>query len=150
MTTESAWIEIDDSLRVPRAELTYRATRSGGPGGQHVNTSSTRVELTWNVATSPSLTEAQRTRLLERLRSRIDSEGTLRLTAARTRSQARNKDEVTERFRRLLAGALRERPVRKPTRPPQAADEARLRGKRRRGELKRSRRSGRERADDEE
>jgi ribosome-associated protein len=63
MTDDNA-LDIDGRLRVPLAELTYRATRSGGPGGQHVNTSATRVELTWNVRSSPSLSDEQRTRLL--------------------------------------------------------------------------------------
>jgi ribosome-associated protein len=132
-------IVIDDSLRIPRSELVYRATRSGGPGGQHVNTSSTRVELTWNLATSPSLTDTQRSYLLTRLAHRLDSAGTLRLTASTSRSQARNKEEVTERFRSVLAAALRVPKARKKTRPPRAAKEARLRAKRRRSEIKRRR-----------
>src|SRR5688500_16831146 len=65
-------IPITEGLAIPRAELEFRATRSGGPGGQHVNTSSTRIELTWNVASSPSLSDAQRARIQEKLANRID------------------------------------------------------------------------------
>jgi ribosome-associated protein len=132
-------IRIDDGLSIPRGELAYRATRSGGPGGQHVNTTATRVELTWDLAGSPSLSDEQRQRLLARLATRIDSAGVLRLTASRSRSQARNKEEVTERFRTIVVEALRERKRRKPTRPTRASKEARLRAKRRRAEVKRRR-----------
>ena len=133
---DEGFIEIEGGLRIPRSELVYRATRSGGPGGQHVNTSSTRVELTWDVAGSPSLDEELRARLLQRLRGRMDSAGVLRLTAGARRSQHRNKEEVTERFRRMVAEALHEPKTRKPTRPSRAAREARLRAKRHRSELK--------------
>lgn len=134
-------ITINDSLRIPRAELSFRATRSGGPGGQHVNTSSTRIELIWNIATSPSLTDAERARLLERLANRIDTEGVLRLVAAGSRSQARNREEVMERFRLVVAAALRVPKARRKTRPSRAARERRLQEKRHRSEIKRRRRS---------
>jgi ribosome-associated protein len=133
-------IDIDGHVQLPRRELSYRASRSGGPGGQHVNTSSTRVQLIWNIPGSPSLAEDQKARLLERLSNRIDSEGNLRLTASGSRSQARNKEEVTERFRQVVAAALREQQPRKRTRPPRSAAEARLREKRRRAKLKETRR----------
>jgi ribosome-associated protein len=134
---DSLWI--DQTLRIPRAELGYRATRSGGPGGQHVNTSSTRVELIWDLANSPSLSEAQRQHLLTRLANRLDSAGVLRLAASTSRSQARNKAEVTERFRTIVAAALRVPKPRKRTRPSRASKEARLQAKRRRSETKRRR-----------
>ncbi len=126
-------------LTIPRAELTYRATRAGGPGGQHVNTSSTRVELTWDVAGSPSLAEEQRERVLARLSRRIDSSGVLRMTDATTRSQHRNRERVTERFAEVLAGAFVEPKKRKPTKPPRASKQARLDEKRKRGETKKLR-----------
>lgn len=132
-------IIIDATLRIPRSELVYRATRSGGPGGQHVNTSSTRVELFWDLANSPSVTVAQRSHLLERLAHRLDSAGVLRLAASGSRSQARNKEEVTDRFRSILAVALQVPKPRKRTRPTRASKEARLRAKRRRSEIKRRR-----------
>src|SRR5688572_26440959 len=111
-------IEITPELQVPASELEYRASRAGGPGGQHVNTSSTRVELWWDVAASPSLTDEQRDRLLARLRTRLDSTGRLRLVAAGSRSQLRNREEVTDRFRVLVAEALKVPKTRKRTRPP--------------------------------
>lgn len=136
---EDAYVIVPDGPAIPRAELTYRASRSGGPGGQHVNTSSTRVELTWDVAGSPSLTEDQRRRLRDALANRLDGAGVLHLTEGGSRSQHRNREAVTERLRELLTEALRPRKRRKPTRPSRAAREARLRAKRRRAETKRRR-----------
>jgi ribosome-associated protein len=130
----------DGGVRIPVAELTYRATRAGGPGGQHVNTSSTRVEVTWNVAASAALTEEQRALLMRRLASRLDGSGVLRLTSARTRSQARNKEDVTERLEALVARALEPPKPRRRTRPPRAAKEKRLREKKKRSETKELRR----------
>jgi ribosome-associated protein len=133
-------LEVSPALRLPLAELEYRASRAGGPGGQHVNTSSTRIEVWWDVAGSPSLSEAQRARLLERLASRLDAAGRLRLVAAGSRSQLRNREEVTERLRTVVAAGLDEPKPRKRTRPPRAAKAARLEAKRRRSALKRDRR----------
>lgn len=138
---DDALLAIDDALWIPRAELTYRATRSGGPGGQHVNTSSTRVELAWDVAGSPSLTDEQRARIREKLANRISGEGVLQLSASEHRSQHQNREAVTERFVALIRQALVVPKKRKKTRPSKAAREARLHAKRRRSELKRSRRS---------
>ncbi len=133
-------LEIAPDLRLPRAELEYRASRSGGPGGQHVNTSSTRVEVWWNVAASPTLTDAQRARLLARLASRLDGEGRLRLVSSASRSQLRNREDVTERLRDLIARSLVVPKRRKPTKPSRAAKAARLDNKRRRSAIKRERR----------
>src|SRR5262245_775142 len=133
-------VRINDALTIPRSELEFRATRSGGPGGQHVNTSSTRIELTWNVLTSPSLDDAQRARILEKLPTRIDSSGVLRLTASSQRSQLQNREEVTERFAQIVAQALRIPKARKKTKPSKASKEARLKQKKRRSETKQRRR----------
>ena len=132
-------LRITPDLTVPRSELTYRATRAGGPGGQHVNTSSTRVELTWDVATSMSLTDEQRARIVERLGRRIDASGVLRMTDAGTRSQHRNRERVTERFIEVLAGAFVEQKKRKPTKVPRAVKEARLEQKKKRSQVKKLR-----------
>jgi len=137
--SDDAFLEIDPTLRLPRAELEYRASRSGGPGGQHVNTSSTRIELWWDLAASPSLNEAQRARLLAKLATRLDTAGRLRLVSSGSRSQAQNKDEVTERFAALVAQALVVPKPRRRTRPTRASKEKRLQGKRQRGEIKRQR-----------
>ena len=139
--TDDALLEIDASLTLPRAELTYRAPRSGGPGGQHVNTSSTRVELAWDVRASPSLSEEQRARIQEKLANRISGEGVLLLAASEHRSQHQNREAATERFVELVRRALVVPKPRKKSRPSRAAREARLHAKRRRSELKRSRRS---------
>jgi ribosome-associated protein len=137
---EAAMLEVSPALRVPLAELEFRATRSGGPGGQHVNTSSTRVEVSWDVAGSPALSEEQRQRLLVRLASRLDSTGRLRLVSSTTRSQLRNREEVTERLRQLVAEGLVVPKIRKRTKPSRAAKAARLESKRRRAATKRDRR----------
>jgi ribosome-associated protein len=135
------WLEISPSVRVPLHELEYRATRAGGPGGQHVNTSSTRVELVWNVIATTALDDTQRARVMARFGTRLDAEGNLRLVAAGTRSQLRNREAATQRLRRLLAEALVPPRPRKPTRPTAASRTRRLETKRRHGALKRTRRA---------
>jgi ribosome-associated protein len=137
---DAAMLEVSPALRVPLAELEFRATRSGGPGGQHVNTSSTRVEVSWDVAGSPALSEEQRQRLLVRLASRLDSTGRLRLVSSTTRSQLRNREEVTDRLRQVVAEGLVVPKVRKRTKPSRAAKAARLESKRKRSATKRDRR----------
>lgn len=133
-------VPILPGVAIPLAELAFRASRSGGPGGQHVNTSSTRVELWWDAGRSPSLTSDQRALVLERLGHRLTEDGMLRLVAGTTRSQAQNKEETIERFRMLLARALTPVKRRKPTRPGRAAKERRLAQKRQQSERKARRR----------
>jgi len=137
---DTPFLEVAPELRVPLAELEFRASRSGGPGGQHVNTSSTRIEVTWDIAGSPTPTAEQRERLLRRLATRLDGTGRLRLVSSGSRSQLRNREDVTERLRELLAAALIVPKARKRTRPPRAAKAARLERKRRRSATKRDRR----------
>lgn len=136
---EHALLRVTDELAVPLAEIRYRASRSGGPGGQHVNTSSTKIELEFDVAGSPSLTDAQRARISERLANRIDGDGVLRLSSSSSRSQHQNREDATERLARLLAEALKERKRRRKTKIPRAAKEARLKEKKRRAETKKAR-----------
>ena len=138
-TTEAPILTVTEELRLPRAELAYRASRSGGPGGQHVNTSSTRVELVWNVAASPSLSAAQRERIEHKLANRINAEGELLLAESGSRSQHRNREAVTERLVELLREALHVPKRRRKTRPPRASRERRLRSKKHRSEIKRLR-----------
>ena len=140
MTDRDDGIVITPELTIPRAELTFRATPGGGPGGQHVNRSATRVELWWNLRDSMSLNDAQRARLEERLAPRLDRQGRLRLVSGARRSLVRNREEAIARFARLLADALHEDPPRKKTRPSRAAREQRLTEKRRRGRRKQERR----------
>ncbi len=119
-----------------------RATRAGGPGGQHVNTSSTRVEITWNVRASVALTTAQRARALLALASRLDSDGVLRVVASDTRSQLQNRALAEERLAALVRQALVVPRPRKKTRPTRASVERRLDAKKRSGARKRDRRAG--------
>jgi ribosome-associated protein len=136
---EDTVLQINDALWIPRAELGYKATRSGGPGGQHVNTSSSRVELTWNVGASPSITDEQRALIQTKLANRISGEGVLLIAASDERSQHQNKELVTERFAELIRRALVVPKARRKTRMPRAAKEARLRDKKQRSETKRGR-----------
>jgi ribosome-associated protein len=126
---------------IPLHELSFRATKAGGPGGQHVNTSSTRVELWWNPLASPTLTERERTLLVAALGHRLDGDGWLRLVSAATRSQLKNRDAVTERLQRLVAEALVPPKPRRKTRPPRSAAENRLKAKKRRSATKAKRRA---------
>ena len=137
---DPSYLEVTPTLRIPLTELEYRASRSSGPGGQHVNTSSTRIELWWDVAGASSLSDQQRALLLERLATRLDSSGRLRLVSGGSRSQLRNREDVTSRLQVVVAEALKVRKKRKPTRPTRAAKAARLESKRRRASIKRERR----------
>jgi ribosome-associated protein len=130
---------VSAELTIPRAELTFRASRAGGPGGQHVNTSSTRIELLWDLTHSSAVTDDMRTRLLEKLASRLDAEGMVRVVASDRRSQLQNRDAAAERLVDLVRQALVVRRKRRPTRPTAASREQRLAEKRHRGERKRDR-----------
>jgi ribosome-associated protein len=132
-------ITLPYGVSVPEAELEVRTARSGGPGGQSVNTTDSKVELRWNVATSMSLSEAQRSRLLERLASRLTSDGVLILTGSEHKSQHRNREAVVTRFRAIVGEALTPPRQRRRTRPTRSSKERRLRAKKHRAELKRLR-----------
>jgi ribosome-associated protein len=130
-------LRVSRTCAIPLDEVEVRTSRSGGPGGQHANTSDTRVEVRFSVADSPSLGPRQRARLLERLGP------VARATASDTRSQARNRELALERLRSRLAAALRIDPTRRATVPSAAARQRRLDEKRRRSDRKRARRSPR-------
>jgi ribosome-associated protein len=133
-TTDRGVLRVTSTCVIRLDELEWRTTGSGGPGGQHANTSDTRVEVRFPIATSPSLGPRQRERLLERL-GRV-----ARATAADSRSQARNRELALERLRSRLADALRVDPPRRATRPSRSAREARLEAKRRQSSRKQDRR----------
>jgi ribosome-associated protein len=134
-------LDVGAEQPLPEAELEVRFSRSGGPGGQHVNTSATRVEVVLDVDASPTLTDAEKQRIRRKLRNRLDAEGRLRVVAQDERSQLRNRALATERLAALLRDALAPPPPpRRPTRPGRAATERRLDEKRRAGERKRTRR----------
>ena len=128
------------AFTVPEGELRFQASRAGGPGGQHVNKTSTRIEVRWNVADSPSISDDQRARILERLKRRIDTKGVLRVAAGERRSQRANREAAVGRLNTLVRGALHRRRPRKPTRPSRVARERRLERKRRRSAIKHDRR----------
>lgn len=133
-------IIITPALTIPRAELQFRASRAGGPGGQHVNTSSTRVELLWDLSHSTVVSDEQRGRLLTKLAARLDAAGMVRVVASDRRSQSQNRDAAAERLAVLVRQALVVPRKRRPTRPTRASREQRLADKRKRGEQKRDRR----------
>ena len=139
-TADDGSLPIRSGVAVPRHELTFRATRSGGPGGQHVNTSSTRVELTWSVATSRALSPELRARALTRLASRLDGRNVLRLVSDRTRSQLQNKEDVTERFVAVLRAALTLPKARRATKVSKGIKAKRLDAKKRHSAKKADRR----------
>ncbi len=126
-------LRVSGSLRIPLAELEWRFSRSGGPGGQHANTADTRAEVRFDVAASPTLGPRQRARLLERLGPVV------RVVASDSRSQARNRELALERLAARLAEALHIERPRRPTRPSKGAKERRLEAKRQQGERKRMR-----------
>lgn len=137
---DSDRLYINHDLALPLDEVAFRFSRSGGPGGQNVNRTATRVELLFDVAGSPSLNEEQRRLLQERLAHLLDGAGMLRVTSQDSPSQWRNRQAALERFQALLAQALRRQPARVPTRPTLAARRARLHAKRRRSQTKLRRR----------
>jgi ribosome-associated protein len=134
-----AALRVDERLTIPGEELRFVASRSGGPGGQHVNTTSSRVVLLWDVEHSGALDPVQRARVLRRLRGRISRDGVLRVAADDERSQHRNRELARERLAALVAAALVRRRKRLPTEPTEAARRRRRDDKLRRGALKRMR-----------
>jgi ribosome-associated protein len=118
---------------IPEAELEWRFTGSGGPGGQHANTANTKAEVRFDIAGSPSLGPRQRQRLLDKLGPMV------RATASDRRSQAQNRALALERLRDRIADALHIEPPRHDTRPTRASKTRRVEAKRKRSDLKRSR-----------
>lgn len=133
-------LQLSEALAIPRAELVYRASRAGGAGGQHVNTSSTRIELLWNVRDTGALDEPQRARVAGKLASRLDGDGWLRVVSSARRSQGQNREAAEERLLALIRAALVVPKRRKATKPSRGAREARLAEKKKRGDTKRQRR----------
>lgn len=127
-------LRVTGSVAIPLSELTWRFTTSGGPGGQHAARNLTRAEVRFDVAGSPSLSEAQRERLLTLLGPEV------RAQSADERSQLRNREQALRRLASKLAGALRVQRTRRPTRPTAASKTRRLDAKHRRSEVKRQRR----------
>ncbi|MEU0467487.1 alternative ribosome rescue aminoacyl-tRNA hydrolase ArfB [Amycolatopsis sp. NPDC006131] len=139
MTTPGSDLQVSRRLVIPAAELRERFSRSSGPGGQGVNTTDSRVELSFDVARSPSIPDDLRPRLLERLRSRL-VDGVLTIAASEHRAQLANREAARERLVAVLrAAAAPPPPPRRPTKPSRGAKERRLAEKKRRGDVKRGR-----------
>ena len=133
-------VAINGQLVIPAAELTESFARSGGPGGQHVNKTATKVELRWDVKGSEVLDESTRLRLLARLGDRLTGDGELIVVCGDHRSQHRNRETARERLAAIVRGALVRRKRRVKTRPSRRAVERRLQSKKQRGQRKRDRR----------
>lgn len=130
---------VNAAVRIPRTELDVRATRSGGPGGQHVNTSSTKIELRWQPVSSVALTDVQRERLLTNLATKLDGDGWLRLTASEHRSQLQNREAAEARLVMMVKAALVVPKVRRATKPTYTSKVKRLESKSQRSEVKQQR-----------
>ena len=130
---------INNGVTIPADELAYAASRASGPGGQHVNTADTRIQLRWNPGASRALTDAQRARVLRALASRLTDGGEIILASDAHRSQRRNRDEVRQRLAQLLREALVPPKPRKRTRPTAASRRKRVDEKKKRGEIKKGR-----------
>jgi len=133
-------LAVNESVSIPRTELDVRVSRSSGAGGQHVNKTSSRVEIFWNIAGSRAVSEEQRARLREKLASRLTTEGSIRVVASDMRSQSRNRELAEERLAEMVRRALIVPRKRKATKPTRAAKEARLDSKKRHSTKKRDRR----------
>lgn len=127
-------LRIAEGIELPLGEIEVRASRSGGPGGQHANKTASRIEASFEIGSSDALTDPQKDRLRSRLGPRVTA------VAQETRSQARNRELALARLEARLADAMRSRKRRRASRATKASKRRRLEGKRRRSELKRSRR----------
>lgn len=137
-------LRVSSSLTIPESELSWRFSRSSGPGGQGVNTADSRVELVWDAANSTTLTPYQRDRIVDRLSGRLVN-GVLTIAASEHRAQLRNRDAARERLVALVAEALRPpAPQRRATKPSRGSKERRLTAKKRRTDVKRMRKPPRD------
>jgi len=139
----ASWRTMSHSGRktLPESEMTWRFSRSSGAGGQHVNTTDTRVELTWSLADTTALTADQKSLATQRLRSRL-VDGAITVVSSRFRSQHRNREAARVRLEELVTQAVVPPKPRRPTRRTRASVERRLDAKKRRGDIKKSRRGG--------
>jgi ribosome-associated protein len=134
-------LSIQDGIAIPASELELTASRAGGPGGQHVNKTSSRITLRWNLERSSALPAWLRARAMRRLRKRLTRDGALVIHVDDERSQHRNREVARERLAELVREAIRPRKKRIATAVPRGVREKRLRDKRRRSARKRERRS---------
>ncbi|NDV26134.1 alternative ribosome rescue aminoacyl-tRNA hydrolase ArfB [Desulfovibrio sp. JC010] len=132
-------ISITSTLSIPDNEISFLTSRSSGPGGQHVNKTSSKVTLVFNVQESSSLSEHQKLLIISKLGARINTKGELQISCEEHRSQFRNKEEAVTRFTRLLADALKPVRKRRKTKVPYSAKRKRLDNKKKRSDLKKGR-----------
>ena len=134
-------LAVSRSVTIPAHELRWRFSRSSGPGGQSVNTSDSRVELSWDVVNSTALGPIQRNRALNRLATRL-VDGVVTVTSSEQRSQLQNRERAEARLALLVREAIAPPPrTRRPTKPSRGAVEKRIASKKRRSETKRQRRN---------
>jgi len=133
-------VDVAPGIHIPAAEIEVSAISGGGPGGQHVNKSATRVAIKWNVRTSRALREDQRERVLDKLASRLDSDGCIRIVAGEFRSQQQNRRAALERLQHVVARALIVPRARRATKPTYGSVQERLSTKRQRSQTKQQRR----------
>jgi ribosome-associated protein len=136
---EQKFLRINSRLNIPLEEIEISFTRSSGPGGQHVNKTSTQAELSFDLAHSPSIADQDRAWLLTRLATRLDSSGKLHVNSQSYRSQLRNKEAALEKLASLISGAMERPKTRRKTKPSRTAKETRLHSKKLAGEKKRMR-----------
>ena len=132
-------IPIIKHVEITRGELVFKYDRASGPGGQNVNKLSTKVTLAFNVADSESLSDYQKTRIMDRLSTRINKAGKIIVVSQKSRSQSANKEDAVERLQELLAEALKQQKSRRKTKPTRASKERRLRAKKQRSDIKKNR-----------
>ena len=132
-------LQIDDTLTIPASEIGFETSRSGGPGGQHVNKSSTKVTVIFDIEASAVLSEEQRSLLRERLASKLSAESVLRVSSQRTRSQLSNRDDAMAKLADLVRKGLKQEKQRRKTRPSRTARAKRLEEKRKKSEIKQKR-----------
>jgi ribosome-associated protein len=132
-------IEVMEGISVPESELSFSASRSGGPGGQNVNKVSTKITLSFDVHRSAALSDDQKRRITEKLATRINNDGILQVVSQRTRSQEMNRADAIKRFAELLRKALTPRRARFKTRLPRAAKEQRRQEKKKHSVKKQAR-----------
>jgi ribosome-associated protein len=135
-------VVVTPRIVIPGAELAIAFARSGGPGGQNVNKVASKVELRWNPTTTVALSDDDRAWVVERLRSRLTSDGELIVTSTATRDQLKNRDDATEKLALIVRTALHRPKPRRATRPSRAAKRRRIADKRHKAEVKRNRRGG--------
>lgn len=130
---------VKPGVTIPQAELEFSVSRSGGPGGQHVNKTSTRVTLSWDISRSQAISEQQRERLLLKLEHRITQEHQLQVHVDETRSQYRNRELALQRLAEIVVAALHVPKPRKKTKPSRSSQKKRLDKKTQRGQIKQAR-----------